>query len=319
MPESISQREDLLVLVADLLAQAASHSDSSVVQWLEAALKVHDKQQVAQMLAKSPAIVRTQYGGTALHHAARHGHELVAAQLLTENPDLVDAVDDYGWGALRCAAILGHDKVVAVLLAKSPNSITMNGTGTATLHNVVRLGYEKVVAQLLTVNPSLATIVDSDGETALHCAALNGHEAIVDMLLAIDSQLIQGVTGRGQTVLHMASRSGSQNKQFFTKLLELNPAALRAVNNYSQMPFEVALAHRNEQAIESMQWALTFDEVAGAYTARKKSYEERLRPIVEQQCECLVGVLNQDVISAMFEYLGFETKRLPRKSADQST
>lgn len=61
--------------------------------------------------------------------------------------------------------------------------------------------------------------------------------------------------------------------------------------------------------IDVMQWELTFDEVVNAFITHQKSYEERLAPIVERQCEGLVESLNQDVV-------GFDlAKRLKKRKA----
>lgn len=292
----------------DLLARAATHANKAVVQWFEAASKVHDKQRVAQMLAESPEL-----HGTALHHAARHGHDLVAAQLLTENPKLANATDEYGFSALHVAAERGHDKVVAVLLAMSPSSINaLIWTGRTALHSAAGAGHDKVVAQLLTASPKLAKVADSLGWTALHCAACNGHCLVAEMLLASTPELVHRVTDRGRTVLHLASECG-RSKQFITKLLALNPSALRAVNSDSNTPFCIAVAHGNDCAIELLQMRLTLDEIADTFVACKKSYEERLRPVMEEQCACLAESLSQDVVGEVFEYLGFDSTKRPQK------
>lgn len=66
--------------------------------------------------------------------------------------------------------------------------------------------------------------------------------------------------------------------------------------------------------IDVMQWELTFDEVVKTFTTHQKSYGERLAPIVERQCECLVESLNQDVVGTVFAYLGFDlAKRLKKR------
>lgn len=301
----------------ELLLQAALHSNKSVVQWFEAASRVHDKQHIAQMLAESSALVGASHyrGTTALHHAARYGHDLIAAHLLAESPKMADAIDQDGWDALRLAVSHGHDKVVAVLLAMSPKSIhAVNGIGKTALHYAARVGHDKVVAQLLDANPNLLNAVDFLGWTPLHCAALNGKDAVVEMLLAIKPEMIQSVAPRDDTVLHLASKSGSPSKQFYARLLALHPAALRATNSDSRIPFEIAVLYDNDCAIEVMQSQLVFDEIANAFKVhgQTKPFQERLRPILEQQCERLTKLLSRDVMGAVFEYLGLPSIKRPQ-------
>lgn len=275
----------------------------------EAASKVHDKQNVAWMLSKTGILRHSQYGATALHLAARHGHDLVIAQLLAESPKSALVIND----ALRLAVGYGHDKAVAVLLDHRLKSIKTGESkmGDGLLHIAARNSYDRVVAQLLAAYPNSASEVDSRGWNALHVAALNGQESIVDMLLASNPQLIHALTDRGETVLHLASESRSRNQQFYANLLMLNPDALRAVDSNSSIPFNIAVECENDCAIELMQKNLTFEEIARAFGARNKIHEERLRPIVEEQCECLKLLLNQDVIGMVFEYLGFDSTKRP--------
>lgn len=227
---------------------------------------------------------------------------------MTEDPGLADAVDEYGWSALRIAALAGSEKVVAVLLKKNPHALhTLDTFGETPLHIAASRGHVNLVEQLLATDANAANVVNCQGWTPLHCAASNGWEVVVDMLLVMNPQLIFVSTTTDGTVLQLACASPSRNKDFFLKLLTLNPKALRAKDSSFLTALDIAVAYNNEAALEVLQWQSTFAEVVGAFAKAAKSFEEWLMPIMKEQCACLVvdSLLNRDVLNIVFEYLGF--------------
>lgn len=58
---------------------------------------------------------------------------------------------------------------------------------------------------------------------------------------------------------------------------------------------------------------LSLDEAVSAFANNKiANYEDRfLCPVLEQQCECLCGVLLRDVVGVVFEYLGLDSLTRP--------
>lgn len=140
------------------------------------------------------------------------------------------------------------------------------------------------------------------------------------MLLASSSEPVHMVTNQGLTVLHIASLV--PRSQYFARLLELIPDAVRAVNSESKTPFDVATAHNLDFAIELMKWKLTLDEIVSAFTAfearaiplprrtrrKKQGCDERWKPVVERQCARLAELLNQDMAGIVFEYVGLDPR-----------
>lgn len=303
-----------MVRIADTPQELLASRHHAVAQWFNAALKVHNEQDVARMLA---AIVGDSHfqDTTALGLAAKYNHDKIAAQLLTEAPSLANETNQFGQNVLDIAAANGKDKVVAVLLARCPHLIKKGQppNGRTALHSACRDGRTKIVAQFLAMSPNLSNQVDSSGWTGLHYAAFNGQEGVVDLLLRVNPRLMCPV-GEGETVLHLACKSHSQSKLFYAKLLALNPKALRTASNFSATPFELALRERNDCAIDVMIWQLTFDEITSVFTANSRhNYEGRLRQIMERQCACLAkSLLNRDVAGIVFEYIGF-FNRVPQK------
>lgn len=301
-----------------LCERAASHPNKAVVHWFESALRVHDKQIVADLLTKNPQIVEADLGSTtALHLAARYGHDQIATHLLSQSLDMANATDTKDWTPLHWAASLGHEQVVAMLLALNLNVAAKDKVGNTPLLYAVQAGHDKVVAQMLAANCfNSLDHVDCFGWTALHNAAFYDRETCAEMLLAVAPEQSYALSKRLDTALHLWSNSGSRNKRFFATLLASNPAALRAVNNSGHTPFDTAVFNGDDLVIDVVQWELTFDEVVNTFITHQKSYKERLAPIVERQCECLVESLNQDVVGTVFAYLGFDlAKRLKKRKA----
>ncbi len=64
---------------------------------------------------KADVDAKDEYGETALHQAARGGHEVVVRLLLEHNAE-IDSEDDNGWVVLHGTAANGHETVVRLLL-----------------------------------------------------------------------------------------------------------------------------------------------------------------------------------------------------------
>lgn len=239
------------------------------------------------------------FGGTALHLSASSGHDLIAAQLLAENPDLIHVQNKSGSLALHFAAQAGHNEIVAMLIAKAPHLTTAeNDAGDTAFHVAASSGHGTVLAQLLAANSGLANVgINQRCWNVLHCAVSSGEEAVVEMVLAVDPTLIHAAS-EGNTVLHLAVLFGHWSKPFFARLLALEDRLLHMTNSNLESPFEIALMRGNESAIEALQWKMTIDELMRACwkvqekdfkERRNTPYEEQLRLLVAEQCECLLG------------------------------
>jgi ankyrin repeat domain-containing protein 50 len=149
------------------------------------------------------------YGGTALHWAAKNGHEAVVKQLLEAkcyDPD----VDNYGRTALHWAAKNGHEAVVQLLLEIVGNAGVRDTDkdGSKALHWAARSGHEEVVRLLLEANADV-NAEDNDGWTALHWAAKNRHEEVVRLLLE-DKANVNAKDNDGWAALHWAAKNGHE-------------------------------------------------------------------------------------------------------------
>lgn len=161
---------------------------------------------------------------------------------------------------------------------------------------------------LLSRKPSLIE-ADKEGCNAFFFAAKNGHAPVVELLLTKNPEGIKAVDQRRRTVLHMAVEGFRSNPQLLERLWRMHPAALWARDSTSRTPLSKALFVRNPSAVEVLQWGFSPDELDGI---SKGFCQRRLRPIITQQCEGLRELLNQDMMTTVFEYLGFECVKRAR-------
>ncbi|XP_047544899.1 ankyrin repeat domain-containing protein 39 isoform X1 [Vanessa atalanta] len=97
--------------------------------------------------------------------------------------ELVNSVDNSGYTALHYAARNGHDNICSILLQYGAqiNASTRSGKATA-LHRAAAAGKENTVVLLIKSGAQL-DIQDADGKTPLHKAAENQNPNIVNILL----------------------------------------------------------------------------------------------------------------------------------------
>jgi len=180
---------------------------------------------VKQLLAECPAIINAMssvHKLTAVHVAAKHGHEEVLDLLLARSPELVVAKSSEDRTPLHFAAENGHDKIVEKLLAHSPGLLNAQDSDLKTaLHLAIERGHDLVVAQLMRFNPNfeLKALVDDEDDddkkrrkyetkSAVYLAVEKGHEKIVALLLANPDVALGKEDNMERTPLHLAAASG---------------------------------------------------------------------------------------------------------------
>ncbi|KAK0635464.1 ankyrin repeat-containing domain protein [Bombardia bombarda] len=130
---------------------------------------------------------------SALHIAARRGHERIVSTLIKHNIDCNEKDSD-GRTALMHAAIDGHDSVASALLAHGARISDADRRSRTALHWAVLGQHEGVLRLLLTFYADRGwehglDIMDDLGWTALHIAVEKGFEAGVEMLLQSGANL----------------------------------------------------------------------------------------------------------------------------------
>jgi ankyrin repeat protein len=129
--------------------------------------------------------------------------ELVSAQ-----PELIEAVSDDGFTPLALAARFGRREVVAFLLDQgaSPQSETHDPLHLSPLHTAVAAG-EIEIARLLLEHGAAVNEAQAEGLTPLHVAAQNGDLAMVELLLAYGADPLAR-DSEGQTPIELAKAAG---------------------------------------------------------------------------------------------------------------
>ncbi|XP_050361665.1 ankyrin repeat domain-containing protein 39-like isoform X1 [Nymphalis io] len=97
--------------------------------------------------------------------------------------ELVNSIDNSGYTALHYAARNGHDRICSILLQNGAqiNASTRSGKATA-LHRAAAAGKENTVVLLIKSGARL-DLQDADGKTPLHKAAENQNFNIMNILL----------------------------------------------------------------------------------------------------------------------------------------
>ncbi|KAF0894567.1 hypothetical protein E2562_001868 [Oryza meyeriana var. granulata] len=152
-------------------------------------------------------------GSTPLHFAASdNNRSVVSAILRAAPPSTVYMKDMEGLSALHVAARLGHDNVVKDLIRVYPDAAELRDDhGQTFLHAAAREKRSSVVS-LAIKNPMLGGLLnaqDGDGNTPIHLAVVAGALDIVEALLRKGNVQTDVLNDDGHTPLDLASKSDS--------------------------------------------------------------------------------------------------------------
>ena len=120
-------------------------------------------------------------GQTALHHAAKNGHEAAVRVLIDKGLD-ISAKDNLGRTALHNVASMGKTGLVKILLSRGAELDATGGSGGTPLFRAAENGKHSVV-RLLLENGADGDLTSYLNQSPLHLAASNGHIEAVRVLL----------------------------------------------------------------------------------------------------------------------------------------
>jgi len=164
------------------------------------------------------------------------------AELLRNDPGLVNARDENGNSPLLCAAYRGHPGIVTLLLD--------NGAETGIFEATV-LGNADRVKELLEESPDRADAVSPDGWTPLHLAAHFNRRNVAELLLAngakVNAVSRDDSLAPGNTPLHSACASGHYELAAF--LLD-NAAEVNAAQKNGMTPLHIAAGGHNAGLVQ---------------------------------------------------------------------
>eukprot|EP00808_Paulinella_micropora_P010321 g67119.t1 len=224
---------------------------------------------VKKILSKKKDSVNSQdpYGESALHEAARHGHNDIADLLIQNKANLhLEATKNNGWMPLHIAAKYGKLGVAQRLVAAKANVNAKDGNGDTPLLLAAKAkGPSLDVAKFLLSSGADAMIAGKDGQTALQInsdletepasqtsqsasvnlpegtimdnAAKGNFEAVKKFVQAGTS--VNSQDSYGETALHETARHGHNG---IADLLIQNKANLHieATKNNGWMPLHIA-------------------------------------------------------------------------------
>ena len=133
-------------------------------------------------------------GVTALHLAARNGHDDVVNRLLKDDSshDLALAKDENGLTALHLAAQHGHPEVVDCLLHHAPSTAAaLDNYRFTALHLAAMYGHKAVAQSLLQHEPEKIHTKNIFADTALHLATWYEHQEVADFLRTRSTEILQ--------------------------------------------------------------------------------------------------------------------------------
>ncbi|CAN6688957.1 unnamed protein product [Malus baccata var. baccata] len=148
---------------------------------------------------------------TALHAAARYGHNGVAILLLEADPQLCCFINSANESPLFLAVSHGFPLIAGSIL-NCPISPSFQGiNGVTALHAAVtHTGKEAkgTVALMVSKRPDIIKAVDELGWTPLHYAAFKGNLEAVRVLMQCDSSACYILDKSGMSALHVAAYAG---------------------------------------------------------------------------------------------------------------
>lgn len=199
-----------------------------------------------------------------MSEAASEGDFENFRQMLDQGVDVLSK-DEGGCTALHWAARNGHESIICLLLEMHPeiDLSAQNYRKQTVLHLAAVCGHEKIVSLLLESVPGIGLAQDMENFTALHLAALKGHDSVVRVLLSKDPNTDHSkVNSHRQIALHLAA---SESHATTVKLLldngyGINPLA-KDINEYTVLGWAVQGGHEevvrfllHKTEAESMNW-----------------------------------------------------------------
>ena len=165
-------------------------------------LWIYDEKNHTRMLTMRPE----KPGAVPLYHAARLGFRDLAAQLIAEHPEQVNARDSWGDPTMYAATIGGNTDIISLLLEHGADVDDRCGGGWSSLHWSSFYGTLSVGQYLLDHGADINARTMNDW-TPLFGATCRGQVEFVQMLLERGA-VIDARDDRGKTSLYLAVRGG---------------------------------------------------------------------------------------------------------------
>ena len=208
----------------------------------------------AGMLLLAP--IRATAGPGELQTAAQAGDVSKIQQILSQTPELLNAVDEKGETALFAAVRAGRASAVELLLANGSDAQLKNKRGATVLHLAAAEGnrdadarkVRKDIGAMLLKSGAAVNATDAEGMTALHVALARQREELVELLLTNGADLKLKDT-RGRTPLHYAAQGNMAD--VIDRLAE-KEADVNTADNAGNTALHLASLRMRSEAVEHL-------------------------------------------------------------------
>ena len=185
-------------------------------------------------------------GWTPLHAACANClYQAGVEALLEAYPAAVDIRDNEGWLPLHCAVAFGYPReIVQKVIDRDPPTMKEWELPLRFDCCIQRQGKGPIVDRLLAANPESIRVADNEGWLPLHSAVASGttHQSLRDCYKTHFVEAYATPTSDGSLPLHIfaAKRSTNLDSVEAKKLIELNEAALEAMDSRGRTPLDIA-------------------------------------------------------------------------------
>ncbi|GAX22283.1 hypothetical protein FisN_22Hh073 [Fistulifera solaris] len=273
------------------------------------------------------------FSGKEIRKAAASGDLRALSAMLEMKPEFIDAQDSNGWSALHLAARSGHEEVVLYLLEHGCNAALETSNGRSALdivygkhgadHPVAKLleevfesrstppretgkqppagddirsaaqtGNLSQLMEMLLAAPDLIDAPDDNGWAAIHLAARAGHIPVIQYLIEAGCQT-QIKTKSGESALSIALRAlGSDHA--VVHLLAARPDAEPMVQGriFTEHDVRLAAQQGNLELLKEMgaikrEWLESQDENkwAAIHQAARSGHMKVVEYLLQQRCD----------------------------------
>jgi len=186
--------------------------------------------------------IRSEYGATAMHHAAEHNH-IGMIQYLIENGAEVEARNLPGDTPLHVAVRGGYGTIANLLIDAGVDVDERNYSGNAPMHDALSTQDGLALSYILLNAGANPDIRDGDGNTPLHLVAMLHSDTKIAHLLLNRGALVELRNREGSTPLLLAVEA--QDRKLSELLIE-NGADIFARNNKALTPAQHVLSYGAE-------------------------------------------------------------------------
>lgn len=150
---------------------------------------------------------RTYEGNSVLHFAAMFGHFQMVRYICARFPALLREKNKYDFTAVHFAAREGHDDVLQVLVARESNIIDMVKGGNTILHLAAANGHLAIIRFIQLVNPMQQDTANSSSLLPVHLAVQNGSVDTLILFLKNGTDIMTKTVDK-RSLLHFAAFYG---------------------------------------------------------------------------------------------------------------